>query len=92
MLFSSLLTAALAVAAAAEMPPGDRILSYLHNRGEALHIQTPSPVKAVYMDWRDVNWNDPGTNVQVHLDSRVRGPYSLALTITTQPRPPFHST
>jgi hypothetical protein len=39
------------------LPSGNRILDYLHARGEALDITTPSPVKAVYVDYRDSAYN-----------------------------------
>lgn len=38
---------------AAHAASGDRILQYLHSRGEALEINAPSPIKAVYADSRD---------------------------------------
>lgn len=59
----------LASAAASNLTPGARILQYLHSRSEGLHITTPQPVKAVYIDWRDVNWNDPSQNVKAIADA-----------------------
>ena len=49
--------------------PGTRILNYLHARGEALSITTPSAIKTVYIDWRGVDWNDPTTNVKAMVDA-----------------------
>ena len=42
---------------------GDRILSYLHSRGEALTLTSPSPARAVYIDTRDLDYNNPGTTI-----------------------------
>ena len=57
------------------VPPSQRILQYLHRRGEALDLQTPSPVKATYIDWQDVNWNKPQQNI---LDI-VNGGYNVVI-------------
>jgi hypothetical protein len=40
----------------ADSQPGDKILAYLHDRGEALHITVAQPAKVVYIDWRDVSF------------------------------------
>ena len=37
---------------------GARVLSYLHSR-DALHLRTPAPIIATYIDWREVNWSHP---------------------------------
>jgi hypothetical protein len=65
-----LAAAGLAVAAAAaacppgaESTPGAAILAYLHGRGEALDIATPQPLKVTYIDWRNVNWDQPQVRV-----------------------------
>jgi chitinase len=52
-------------------PPsaGESILAHLHSRGEALHISTPSPVRSLYVDWRDVNWNAPNSTIVGAVDA-----------------------
>lgn len=62
----AVLTACLAATCAMAAEPtsaGAKLLAYLHGRGEALHIAQPQPVKAVYMDWRDVDWTHPQNNL-----------------------------
>ena len=62
---------------------GARILEYLHSRGEALTVTVPAPVRAVYLDARDLDWNDPGATILaavnasfnvIHLAFAVGGP------------------
>lgn len=61
---------ACACAAAAAAPPPNRlILDYLHSRGEALSVTAGAPVRAVYIDWRAVNWNAPDQNVKDIVDA-----------------------
>ena len=47
---------------------GGRVLDYLHARGEALNITVPAPVKAVYMDVRDLDWAAPDQSVVAMAD------------------------
>ena len=58
----------LGAVAATSLTPSERILQYLHARGEALEITKPNPLKVVYIDWRDVNWNAPDQNVKSIVD------------------------
>lgn len=77
------LGAAVAVALAA-VPPSDQILQYLKSRGEISESALPSPLKVVYIDWRDVNWNAPDQNVK----DIVNGGYNvviLAFYLTSGP-------
>ena len=48
---------------------GDRILSYLHSLGEADTVIAPSPVVAVYIDSRDVDWSAPGKTIMAAADA-----------------------
>lgn len=50
---------------------GGRILDYLHARGEALDITAPSPVKAVYVNARGVDWENPDVVVRTMADAGV---------------------
>jgi hypothetical protein len=81
---AALLAAALLSRAAARLPPGERILSYLHARGEALHITAPRPVVATYIDYRDINWQ----HVDQTVLAAVKGGFNaviLAFDLTTGP-------
>ena len=46
---------------------GARVLSYLHARGDALDITTPSPIKAIYINLRDAT--DPPSAVVAAVDA-----------------------
>jgi chitinase len=63
---------AAAVAAAAAATPtatsaGAAVLAALRARGEA--VTTPQPVRAVYIDWRDVDWVHPNATVVSAVDA-----------------------
>lgn len=81
---AALFAAALLSRAAARLPPGERILSYLHARGEARHITAPRPVVATYIDYRDINWQ----HVDLTVGAAVSGGFNviiLAFDLTTGP-------
>jgi hypothetical protein len=50
---------------------GQRILDYLHGRGEALNITAPAPVKSFYIDYRDLSWSNPEVTVRRMVDGGV---------------------
>lgn len=57
------------------MSASDRLLQYLHSIGEQRHLTQPKPVKATYIDWKDVNWNKPEQN----LIDICNGGYNVAI-------------
>ena len=48
----------------AQSSPGERVLSYLHSRGEAGSITNSTAIKAVYLNTRDVDWARPELAIQ----------------------------
>ena len=48
---------------------GRRVAAYLSSRGRTLQQSLPSPIKAVYITWRDINWADPAQTLTAAVDA-----------------------
>lgn len=64
-----------AVGSEYDVPAGERLLAYLHSRGEALGITAPRPIVGTYIDWREVDWAAPQNTV----NAAVAGGFNLVI-------------
>ena len=57
--------------------------SYLQSLGFAANLTSPPPVKGVYVDWRDVDWNTPENTVKAAVDAGYNVVYLAFYLLTS---------